>query len=175
MGGKSSKQQDPLPASVAKCVGNSSLGPANDINEKDLILLKRCLQEESLAAGAAEKLPDGSTAVHKAVDKNRKDLLVALLTASGVYAPPAGFVNMKKAGGSTPLHCAAVKGYTEIVKTLLEYGADPTATNDNQRSPLEFCECNLDMSHDPGGELKQRALAKAEIHKIITQAVKDWQ
>ena len=38
----------------------------------------------------------------------------------------------------TPLHLAASKGYTKIVKLLLEHGADPNSIDDKVRKWAHF-------------------------------------
>ena len=40
-------------------------------------------------------------------------------------------INARDSDASTPLHCAAWKGHVEVVKLLLEYGADIQAINEN--------------------------------------------
>ncbi len=39
--------------------------------------------------------------------------------------------------GTTPLHLAAEKGYSNIIELLLEHGADPHAVNAEGKTPLE--------------------------------------
>ncbi len=39
--------------------------------------------------------------------------------------------------GTTPLHLAAEKGYSNIVQLLLDHGADPHALNAERKTPLE--------------------------------------
>jgi ankyrin repeat protein len=43
----------------------------------------------------------------------------------------ASLVNAEDMDESTPLHCAAWKGHTEVVAVLLEFGADVHARNSN--------------------------------------------
>ncbi len=50
-----------------------------------------------------------------------------------------GEVNHRlRSGGSTPLFTAAMHGQLETVKLLLEHGADPTLTDDNGETALEW-------------------------------------
>ncbi len=41
--------------------------------------------------------------------------------------------------GTTPLHCASRLGYIEVVRLLLNAGADVSARDDEDRSPLDVC------------------------------------
>jgi len=59
----------------------------------------------------------------KAVQENRIDIVKELI-AKGVD------INVKDEVGSTPLHTAAFSGHFEIVKFLIENGADVNAVND---------------------------------------------
>ena len=51
-------------------------------------------------------------------------------------------VNHCQVDDSTPLHAGAYFGQTEIVKMLLEYGADPTIKNKWNHTPMEEAENN---------------------------------
>ena len=44
----------------------------------------------------------------------------------------------KDASGSTPLHCAAADGAVEVVKALLDAGADVTAKDNEERTPIHL-------------------------------------
>ena len=49
-------------------------------------------------------------------------------------------MNSVNAGGHTPLHEAAYRGYDKITLELLFHGADPNATSNQKRTPLhEAC------------------------------------
>ncbi|MCC6695719.1 MAG: ankyrin repeat domain-containing protein [Candidatus Hydrogenedentes bacterium] len=48
------------------------------------------------------------------------------------------FVNLPGSSNNTPLHSAAGYGNADVVKMLLERGADPTATNDFGQTPLDI-------------------------------------
>jgi len=50
--------------------------------------------------------------------------------------------NRRDQDGKTPLHHAALKGYTEIAKILLEVGADP-----NARDPLDYTSLHFASQH----------------------------
>src|SRR5689334_23454650 len=46
-------------------------------------------------------------------------------------------VNAKQHGGWTPLHAAADNGDEEMIKILLQHGADPLAQNDDGKTRSE--------------------------------------
>jgi ankyrin repeat protein len=50
---------------------------------------------------------------------------------SELLAEDASLLHARDADGSTPLHCAAWKGHPEVVKVLLDHGADVTLENSN--------------------------------------------
>jgi ankyrin repeat protein len=72
---------------------------------------------------------DGTTALHWAVQKDRLDLVQALL---GAGAKP----NVKNRWGVSPLALAVTTGSPEITKALLKAGADPRASVPETGTPL---------------------------------------
>jgi ankyrin repeat protein len=50
---------------------------------------------------------------------------------SAMLNEDASLLHAEDKDGSTPLHCAAWKGYPEVAKVLLERGADVHRQNDN--------------------------------------------
>lgn len=49
-------------------------------------------------------------------------------------------VHSKNAGGHTPLHEAAYRGFDKIVRRLLQHNANPNALSNQKRTPLhEAC------------------------------------
>jgi len=52
-------------------------------------------------------------------------------------------INQRKEGGMTALHYAVDRGHIEVVKLLLEHGADKLAKDDDDQTPLmiaQICE-----------------------------------
>src|SRR6516162_8666350 len=70
-------------------------------------------------------MPDASKEVIKAAKAGDTERLKALL------ATDSSLLEARDKDQSTPLHCAAWKGHCEIVKLLLEAGADVNAENEN--------------------------------------------
>jgi ankyrin repeat protein len=56
----------------------------------------------------------------------------------------AGIFTESTYSGVTPLHLAAYKGYAEIAKILLEWGADPNIRDDDGLTPLEIAKIRND-------------------------------
>ena len=50
----------------------------------------------------------------------------------------------------TPMHWAIYHGHTEMVRLLLEAGADPAAQNEHGKFPLQMCE---EAAQPEAGEL----------------------
>ena len=64
-------------------------------------------------------------------------------------------VNLGDTSGRTALHSACFQTRADVAKILLEADADPTLTNKNGQSPLDFLELSLDdavMSSPTFGE-----------------------
>lgn len=80
---------------------------------------------------------DGFTALHFASFFNQPAIareLVRMLVESD--AP----VNAKQHGGWTALHAAADNGDEEMIKILLQHGADPLAQNDDGKTPAQIAQ-----------------------------------
>jgi len=72
--------------------------------------------------------------LHSAVAHD--DDTVAMVVTDMLLAAGAA-VNVRQAGGWTPLHQAAARGHAEMVRRLLDYGADPDAANDDGQTPRD--------------------------------------
>ena len=88
-----------------------------------------------LARGAEVDLIDSSrfanTPLDAAVAANHLEIVQVLLTAHAS-------VNVRSAGGYSPLHKAAQNGNWDLVKLLLDHKADPQATDDAGKTPLDY-------------------------------------
>jgi len=75
---------------------------------------------------------EGRTVLHLAVADGSTSVVQALLDTPGIaVSDPDQMLR-------TPLHWAAVLGNAELATTLLAYGADPTAADDNGASALHY-------------------------------------
>ncbi|XP_018903045.2 LOW QUALITY PROTEIN: uncharacterized protein [Bemisia tabaci] len=85
----------------------------------------------------------GYTALHRAAEHNRKDIIHFLLKNGAAVNSPSGSENHKTyylSRTPSPLSIAARKGLLEIVKTLIEFGANINALSANESSPIfEAC------------------------------------
>jgi len=96
------------------------------INLGDLATVKDLLKKDPALFDARDD--KGCTLLHKACDKNRKDI-VEFLISSGAD------VNAKENDGDTPL-IEASEGYLELVKILVAKGADLNSRDDDGNTPL---------------------------------------
>ena len=167
-------KQISLPKRVVDGVTGAISGPVDNKKHEDVLTLRACLADEALLRSVGETLPDGCNAVHKACEKNRVDLVEILLTKTDKYTPPPApqFLDAQKAGGATPLHIAALRGYDEVAECLLRFGADVDARNENNQTPYDFCQHNLDLSNDPNGVRRRRGEAKDRIASLLKQKMK---
>ncbi|MEQ8768744.1 MAG: ankyrin repeat domain-containing protein [Planctomycetota bacterium] len=104
-------------------------------------------------ADVNRKMEDGATSLVIAVEQGDV-AMTRLLISRGIQLDNAGEL------GHTPLHCAALfdPGHAELVKILLEAGADPRPTLADGRTALDLAKEN----HHPGLELLQSALKNRE-------------
>jgi len=92
---------------------------------------------------------EADTTAHK-----RHASVISLLIDSGAYVDVTQPNN-----GNTPLHEAALSGYTAIVEELLRHGADVNAMNVNGETPLTWAK-----------EMDEKKGAKADIVRLLLDA-----
>ncbi|XP_068697924.1 transient receptor potential cation channel subfamily A member 1 homolog [Montipora foliosa] len=74
----------------------------------------------------------GMTPLHHAASKGNLTAVIELLQCKEIK------VDELDASGSTPLHCAATEGVAEVVKALLDAGADVRAKDSEKMTPIHF-------------------------------------
>jgi uncharacterized protein len=102
-----------------------------------------------LSAGAQVNSPSRNdlrvSPLHSAVASQNLAIAERLLAAGAA-------VDARQAGGFTPLHGAAFNGQLEMVKLLLDNGADPRTLNDQGQSSLDIAR---ERGHVSVGEFLQ--------------------
>ncbi|MBI5891739.1 MAG: ankyrin repeat domain-containing protein [Nitrosomonadales bacterium] len=86
-------------------------------------------------------LPVGMEAHADEVNDAREDLMAAIAKGDQVTVLRLLVMNVNvnfTENGTTPLHLAAEKGYPEIVRTLIQYGADYRKKNAEGKTALEI-------------------------------------
>jgi cytohesin len=115
-----SRGQTPLLIAIGVDAGTTELAMKNTRHILGLLL----------AHGADVNFGEGKrTALHKAVSRNRKDLVEVLLDYKAN-------INAKDQYGNTPLHWAVSQKNKHMVELLLERGANVNARNSQRRTPL---------------------------------------
>ncbi|KAK6069961.1 hypothetical protein SCUP234_10376 [Seiridium cupressi] len=101
-------------------------------------MMSEYLVKDLLAAGAdpAGMTPEGLTPLHLAARARQSNVIGMLLSA---VAGRSDKVDARDQNGRTPLHYACRSGRSETVSLLLAAGADPTAQDANDRTPLDAC------------------------------------
>ncbi|PSN57958.1 hypothetical protein C0J52_00200 [Blattella germanica] len=93
----------------------------------------------------------GSTSLHYAVDRERPDMIQALIENG---ADP----NIRHRGtNNTPVHCATLHGYSDCLRTLVQLGAATTVFNGTEAAihiaaksgNAEIVKCLLDLGASP--------------------------
>ena len=74
----------------------------------------------------------GDTPLHQATFSNATAIVVLLLA----HCP--SLVNSTKRDGNTPLHLAASRGFLEMTKLLLSYGASASSENQGGIKPIDL-------------------------------------
>ncbi|MDA1191966.1 MAG: ankyrin repeat domain-containing protein [Candidatus Poribacteria bacterium] len=106
------------------------------------------------------KAPDAAKAIIRAAGAGDLDAVRELI------ASQIDLLNARNSDGSTPLHMAVWKGNTEVVRFLLEAGADVNAHNENTHwgtTPLHAAahanrKAIAEMLLDHGAEINARNL-----------------
>ena len=100
---------------------------AHGSDNKIFLLLKNDINKEINVDG------DGNSSPLLNATRNNYPSTVRLLIDNGAS------VNKKfKCNGNTSLHIAASRGYYDVVKVLLESGADKTILNDKHKTPYDL-------------------------------------
>lgn len=88
-----------------------------------------------LQAGSDPELPTKSkfSVMHMSSELEHSEFIEQLLRIV-----PNIEISPKDSMNSTPLHLAAMRGLSDTVRILLEFGADVTARNDNDDSPMHL-------------------------------------
>ena len=108
-----------------------------DSNPKVLLLLLRTLKSLHSRERFASIVNDQRKPTShkwKSIYFIAKTLHRSGLVKSGVMA------HLSNEAGTTPLNCAIIRGDLEIVKILLEFGADPDVTNELGMNAFNICE-----------------------------------
>jgi len=94
--------------------------------------LKASLTQNSNFLGVTDNL--GNTLIHFASGAGRENVLEYLLSQKGSEK----LINKKNHAGDTPLHKAVFRNNVECIKVLLKKGADPKATNADNKVPSDL-------------------------------------
>lgn len=72
----------------------------------------------------------GNSPLSLAAEFGQDEAVAEILKQKNLNVSPA------QTDGKTPLHWAALKGYSKIVRLLLDHGADVNARDENEKTPL---------------------------------------
>jgi uncharacterized protein len=114
--------------------GRTRLEAENNHNENALMLLAIRNQTELVQLmidKGAEVNHKGWSALHYAASRGHVEMVRLLLENSA-------YIDASSPTGETPLMMAVLYGTPQTVKLLLEEGADPTVTNNNGNTALDF-------------------------------------
>jgi ankyrin repeat protein len=159
----------PQPSAVAQAIDNAmkTRGFNNKLPAVQAVLAQL---DPALVRAACTLQNEWGTVLHYAARKGRSDIVQSLL---GAGANP----NVQDNEGWTPLHYAANHGmnnhgvdinrgrrpaqpqhYTEVVRVLLQHGADPTVHNAQGQTPLNYAmqQRNAHVVEALGGQTRQR-------------------
>lgn len=111
------------------------------IDPKILLVVLSCLVTLALLNYAFKLLPTGEAEKAAVARDMRFALLAAIYKGdqTGIYELLDQGMNVNFfTGGITPLHLAAERGYPEIVRMLINYGADIDAQNATGQKPIDI-------------------------------------
>jgi len=110
----------------------------NAIQQDDVATVRTMLDEGEITLDGADGGPDGFNVLHHAVGAG-KAAVVQMLLEYGGKDKAAAPLNKVAVNGS-PLHMAAISGFADVAKLLLEAGADPNHRDRlMQVTPLFHC------------------------------------
>lgn len=113
------------------CTNNNGFNPIQWAALKGhAFAVERILEKVPGIANVAKS--DGFTALHIAAINDHKEI------ASNLILKGKAKINCTDDGGMTPLHLAAIEGYFEMVKILVQNGADIKLKNKNGDTPLHL-------------------------------------
>ena len=105
--------------------------------EGDARAVRSLLSGGDVRALLEQRSKDGESALHTAAIKGDPDTVKELLKAGHEVdprTPPGAGISM------TPLHWATFHGHEEMVRLLLEAGADPLAGDEHGKLPMQMAE-----------------------------------
>ena len=121
-------EEEPGLVSAPHPQGFTPLGLAAFFGHKSAV---QVLVARGAEVDAVDRSQFANTALDAAVAANHLEVVKVLLQNHAS-------VNVRAAGGHTPLHKAAMNGNLEIVKLLLDHGSDAAARNDDGKTALQY-------------------------------------
>ena len=102
------------------------------IERYDMVTLRKILTQSSPIPICNPT--NGRTIFHSAATSGRPDVLEMLLE----FYPSSKVFDVQDHSKLTPLHLASIRGSKSMVRSLLENGANPNASDKTGRTPLHF-------------------------------------
>ena len=156
---------------IAKTIAGDALGLQHDLTE----LAQEATKEgRSRPRGSAQVRDDrGSTLLALAAQYGNVDVAQFLLTFWKTMEPEEESmlirtfkvnVNSRDAKGWTPVAIAVFHHSKQVLKLLLDHGADPTLRNEYHKNAIDMCQDELDAA----GNVMKR-------HEEVLQVIQEWQ